>query len=72
MCASHLPSHGPGRRLKPEAVSHKAEKGRKATFCEQKIAKKLCYSGPVLGFSATGPKSKTFLRRFFQKAATFL
>jgi hypothetical protein len=29
----------------------------RATFCEQKVAKKLCQFGPV-GFSATGPTDK--------------
>ncbi|HVE21504.1 MAG TPA: hypothetical protein VNC39_05965 [Acidocella sp.] len=47
---------------------------RKATFCEQKVAKKLYYAGPG-ALSRTQPmaqRKQKFLRRFFQKAATFL
>jgi hypothetical protein len=43
-------------------------KGR-ASFCEQKEAKKLCSFGACC-FSASGPKQQKLLRRFFQKAAT--
>jgi hypothetical protein len=46
----------------------------KATFCEQKVAKKLYYAGPG-AFAPTTPMaqhSKKFLRRFFQKAASSL
>ena len=45
-------------------------KQRKTSFCEQKVAKKLCYSGPVR-LDATGPAAQKFLRRLFQKAAAF-
>jgi hypothetical protein len=43
----------------------------KATFCEQKVAKKLYHAGPW-ALSPTQPMAqhnKKFLRRFFQKAA---
>jgi hypothetical protein len=42
------------------------------TFCEQKVAKKLCYAGPWV-LSLTQPQAQhkqKFLRRFFQKAPT--
>ena len=42
---------------------------RKATFCEQKVAKKLFQLGRA-GDTDTGPKSKTFFAPlFFKKAA---
>jgi hypothetical protein len=46
----------------------------KASFCEQKEAKKLCYAGPwALALTTLmAQHNKKFLRRFFQKAATFL
>jgi hypothetical protein len=40
-------------------------------FVNKKKQKNFVELGPCR-FSATGPKSKKFLRRFFQKAATFL
>jgi hypothetical protein len=43
------------------------EKKGSATFCEQKVAKKLCYAGPW-ALSATMPMAQhrqKFLRRFF-------
>jgi hypothetical protein len=43
----------------------------KASFCEQKVAKKLCWFGPVR-FQRHGPIKQKFLRRFFQKAAALL
>jgi hypothetical protein len=47
---------------------------RKASFCEQKEAKKLClrWAMGVGADTASGPASQKFLRRFFQKAAAFL
>jgi hypothetical protein len=46
----------------------------KASFCEQKEAKKLllCWAMGVVADPAHGPASQKFLRRFFQKAATYL
>jgi hypothetical protein len=41
----------------------------KASFCEQKEAKKLCYAGPLAG-SATTPMAqpnKSFCAAFFKK-----
>jgi hypothetical protein len=45
-----------------------------ATFCEQKVAKKLYYAGPQATSAPTpmAQRKQKFLRRFFQKAATFL
>jgi hypothetical protein len=52
--------HGPGRRLKRDAV-------QKASFCEQKEAKKLCESG-LCGFHRPRPRSsKSFCAAFFEK-----
>jgi hypothetical protein len=42
---------------------------RKATFCEQKVAK--YFQLGCADFTANDPISKTFLRRIFQKAAAF-
>jgi hypothetical protein len=42
--------------------------GRKATFCEQKVAKKLCYAGPW-ALSLTQPMAqhqKSFCAAFFR------
>jgi hypothetical protein len=38
-----------------------------ATFCEQKVAKKLCYAGPwaVSAPTPMAQHNKKFLRRFF-------
>jgi hypothetical protein len=51
------------------------QSGRKATFCEQKVAKKLYDAGPW-ALSGTKPmaqhKQKFFAPLFFKKAATFL
>jgi hypothetical protein len=50
-----------------------AVKQGKASFCEQKEAKKLFYAGSW-ALSPTMPiaqHKKKFLRRFFQKAAAF-
>jgi hypothetical protein len=46
----------------------KANQG-KATFCEQKVAKKLCYAGSWALWATTPmtQHSKKFLRRFFKK-----
>jgi hypothetical protein len=43
---------------------------KKASFCEQKEAKKLWSFGPVR-FQRFRPELKKFLRRFFPKAAAF-
>jgi hypothetical protein len=46
----------------------------KASFCEQKEAKKLylCWAMGAGADNAHGPGEQKFLRRFFQKAAAFL
>jgi hypothetical protein len=45
----------------------------KATFCEQKVAKKLCYAGPW-ALSLTTPmaqRNKSFCAAFFKKRPLF-
>src|ERR1700723_1826657 len=59
-----------GRRFPRRRAFLATVKERNATFCEQKVAKNLVNLGRA-GFTGTGPKSQQFLRRFFQKAATF-
>jgi hypothetical protein len=52
-------------------VPERKERGS-TTFCEQKVAKKLCYAGSW-AMSPTTPMARhkqKFLRRFFQKAPT--
>jgi hypothetical protein len=44
---------------------------RKATFCEQKVAKKLCYFGPV-PFERRKPKVKRIFAPLFLKSGHFL
>jgi hypothetical protein len=46
------------------------KEGRRASFLKKR-SKKLFKPGRA-GFNATGPVSRKFLRRFFQKAAFFM
>jgi hypothetical protein len=65
-----MPRAGSGRAL--HDASHDdsgSAQGRKATFCEQKVAKKLCYAGPEAVSLATpmAQHNKSFCAAFFKK-----
>ncbi|HTJ90143.1 MAG TPA: hypothetical protein VL356_08210 [Acidocella sp.] len=48
-------------------IDHALEAERKATFCEQKVAKKLCYFGPV-ALKPHGPKVTQVFAPLFSKS----
>ena len=57
------------RRLRQRSEVSKSKEGR-LLFVNKKKQKNFVTLGPC-GFSASGPESKKFLRRFFQKAAAY-
>ena len=54
-----------------EAILGQVKARRSATFCEQKVAKKLCYFGPV-PLQRLGPKIKEVFAPLFPKSGPFL
>jgi hypothetical protein len=66
-----LPLARPGDRL-ILAVGHMVEAKRKASFCEQKEAKKLFSTGPCWFRRHRPRQTKVFGAAFFQKSGYFL
>jgi hypothetical protein len=62
-----LRDHGTGA----QASVFLSETRRKATSCEQKVAKNFTNRGSA-GFTGTGPVKRKILHRYFQKATAVL